>query len=139
LYSRTRLEACLFNYQGNRPILGSENPDHELGWLVFNDIRFKLPAGNTDLRFSLFNTGSYKTRIYQYESNVPGAFSSQMMFGRGIRVYAMIRLLLQKGTGLSMKYSFMKYLTAESIKSGPDHSGSLIDRRVALQVDIRFN
>ena len=51
-------------------------------------VRWRRPRVRMDGLVSLFHTGGYAARIYEYEPQVPGALSIRPLYGRGVRVVA---------------------------------------------------
>jgi len=65
----------------------------ERGYLVFQEIswkKFGFPI-SVDIRYSLFDTDSWDTRIYTYEKDVLYAFSIPPFANRGRRFYTVLR------------------------------------------------
>ena len=78
---RSRIEISLYDDNISEP---------ERGYIAFQDVNYH-PFGKKwgiNTRFCLFNTDSYNTRIYTYESDVLYAYSIIALYGRGTRYYA---------------------------------------------------
>lgn len=98
---------------------------NEKAWLIYQEIRYK-PLGKAYgfvVRYSLFSTGSYNSRIYAYEQDMPGTFSVPALDGIGRRAYVMARYRLISNTDLWIRYSLdfhnkvgKEDLAAEEIK-----------------------
>jgi hypothetical protein len=79
---KSRVEVSLYHEEIGLP---------ERGYLVFQDFNYKplsKPYGFAT-RFAIFNTDSYNTRIYAYETEVLYAYSIVGLSGRGTRAYLM--------------------------------------------------
>ncbi|GAF98765.1 unnamed protein product, partial [marine sediment metagenome] len=65
----------------------------EEGLIVTQDILFKPKSFPLDisLRYALFDTDSYDTRIYTYENNALYVFSVPSYYYKGSRAYALVR------------------------------------------------
>lgn len=118
---QTRLEALTFREEQT-----------EKAWLLYQEIRYK-PLGKAYsfvVRYSLFSTGSYDSRIYAYEQDMPGTFSVPALDGTGRRAYMMVRYRLLSHTDLWLRYS-----------RDFDNRGGEEDRggeEVKLQLRVRF-
>lgn len=76
-----------------------------------------------DLHGSGFHTGSYHTRLYEYETELPGAVSILPLYGTGCRAYAVGRLTWKGwSAGLRWRQDWFK--------------GRASRREAAMQVDV---
>jgi hypothetical protein len=82
-------------------------------------------------RVVAFHTDSYESRVYEYESDLPGAFSSPALFDKGIRFYALVRYKWGRFLTLSAKY-------AQTSKEKSVRQSSGIDRQLGFQLDISY-
>jgi hypothetical protein len=64
----------------------------ENGFIIWQDITYKQLGKRVSFtaRYALFQTDSYNSRVYGYESDMLYAFSIPAFFDRGSRVYALI-------------------------------------------------
>ncbi len=86
---------------GNEPGRGSE-----AGWMMGSDVHVVLMPGITiDVRWELFATDSYASRVYLVERDVDGAYSSPPLSGSGLRWYALIRTSVVDGLALSARFA----------------------------------
>ncbi len=79
----------------------------EQGTVFFQELRYK-PLGKAysiAMRWTVFSTGSYESRIYAYEQDVAGAFSLPAYSGRGYRCYLMARIRVKKGLDIWLRYN----------------------------------
>lgn len=90
------------------------------GYMMFQDIIFnstKFPLA-IRLRYAIFNSDSYLTRIYAYESDLLYTFSIPAYYYKGNRIYLNIRYKYNKHIKLYAKLSQTKYSNRENIGSG---------------------
>ena len=112
----------------------------ETGFLAYHDVLYRPPSLPLSLsfRYSMFDTESYKSRIYSYEHDVLYAFSIPNYYGRGIRTYLNASWEISHNIDLWLKYAMSWYPERETISSGlneiPGHKKS--DLR--MQVRLRF-
>lgn len=127
---RSRVEFVNFT----RGSLPTEN-----GYLLFQDFIYKpmrSPVSLT-LRYAMFDTKSYDSRLYAYESNVYGAFSIPPLYLKGTRYYVLINWDVVRHVQLYVRYSQTIYDNQKTVGSGLDqingNSKSEID--AALKID----
>jgi len=67
----------------------SQEKINESGWMVFQDLRYSVKNSplKFDFRYAVFDTDSYKTRIYAYEHDLLYAFSIPAYYSKGFRTY----------------------------------------------------
>jgi hypothetical protein len=108
----------------------------EEGTMLYEDAGI-VPAGFCSLRLRvvLFGTGSYDSRLYEFEDDLPGTLSMPALFGRGDRWYLLLRMEAGKGRGLSVKYSRLERDDVRRIGTGPDELPGNSDERVGVQLD----
>lgn len=92
----------------------------EKGFLIYQDVQLsseKYPVTLT-LRYALFETDSYNTRIYAYESEVPFAYSIPAYYYKGSRTYIMLRYRITKKIDLWLRYAQTFYDNQQKISAG---------------------
>jgi hypothetical protein len=69
---------------------------------------FFHPLGKSfsaNARYSIFNCPSFDSRIYEYENDLPGAFSIPFYYGRGSRFYLNFNCRIMRSINFSIRYS----------------------------------
>ncbi len=109
----------------------------EKGVLTFLEIGVKKPSSPLSLksRFVVFDTDSYDSRLYQYESDVPGSFSNPPLYGKGVRWYCIASYRIMEKFSFSLRYSETKKLQTAVIGSGDDEIIGNLDNQLTLQLD----
>lgn len=112
----------------------------ESGVLSSMDLRWEpsdIPVTFTS-RIVFFDAGSYDSRLYLYESDLPGSVSNPPLYGRGVRWYVLLTTAPVRGMMLAIRY-------AETVKPGVTGSGSgndamagPFDHEITLQADFSF-
>jgi len=115
---------------------GTLNP--EFGFLSFQDIIYE-PMGSKisgNVRFAIFETSGFNTRIYSYENDVLYSYSVPAYQGKGIRFYFNGRYKISGGTDLWFRYALSSYPGQETVGNG----GDLINgnKRSDIRVQLRF-
>ncbi|MBI9069969.1 MAG: hypothetical protein JEY94_00125 [Melioribacteraceae bacterium] len=117
----------------------SNNQKAESGFLAYHDIRYKYSdifAINT--RFVIFDTDSYESRLYEYESDLAGVMSNSGLFGKGYKWYLLLNYTFFDFLHLSVKYSELYKPFEKSLSSGNSEINSNKDNRLSLQIDIKL-
>ena len=116
-----------------------ESRDKEQGLLLTQDIAYKpksLPFRFT-LRYALFDTDSYDTRIYSYENNALYVFSVPAYYFEGSRCYLLARYSFNRAIDLWVKYGFFLYNDRSVIGSGAEEIQG--DRKSDLTIQLRIS
>lgn len=92
----------------------------ENSYLIYQDFVYtfrKLPL-RINLRYALFETDSYDSRVYAYESDVLYAFSVSSYYKKGQRYYCMVKYSPLKMLDIWVKYSQSLLPEEKTISSG---------------------
>jgi hypothetical protein len=127
---RSRIEMTEVNF--------SSTQTGERGYLAYQDLRWK-PWRNVsiDMRGIVFESGSYDTRMYEYESELQGTSSVPALFGRGIRLYVLVRYGMTR-VECSAKYSSTIKHGTLSIGSEANEIRGDLDNQVSIQLDYKL-
>jgi hypothetical protein len=128
---RTRVETV--DYQsGSAPL--------EHGFLIYQDIVHRPLSSPLELtlRFALFDTDTYNSRLYAYENDLVGVFSIPPYYGRGIRWYGMARLTPLRRVDIWFRYGAWIFQDQTEISSGLQEIPGNIRSDLKLQVRWKF-
>ncbi|MFA6467454.1 MAG: hypothetical protein WCW35_01025 [Bacteroidota bacterium] len=116
----------------------TQPPEH--GTLTFLDASFNDTQNGIRLksRIVFFDTHSYDSRLYQYESDVAGNYSNPPLYGKGIRWYLVAGYEIIDNFTLSLKYSETKKLHEVVLGSGDDVIRGNLESRIAMQLDFQM-
>lgn len=112
----------------------------EGGLLMTQDFIYKpksLPIDVT-LRYALFQTDSYDTRIYSFETNALYVFSVPAYYYQGSRAYAMIRYTFLKRFDLWVRYGTFIYNNRSSLGSGSEQINQPTKSDITVQLRMTF-
>lgn len=112
----------------------------ENGYLIYQDIIYKhsrLPF-TTSIRYALFDTDSYNSRIYAYENDILYAFSIPAYFNKGSRFYLNFRYKFNRATSLYLRYARTQYSNSEKIGSGNSEISGDTKSELKLQLKLSF-
>ncbi len=97
-----------------------DNNKTQKGYLAYQDVTYNkigTPLSVT-LRYSLFQTDSYDSRIYAYESDMPGAYSILSNYYRGSRFYIMLDYNITRRIEIWVRYAQTYYDNKSTISEG---------------------
>lgn len=113
---------------------------HASGWMIAQDVTFRPKSSPVDVsvRYALFDTDSYDTRIYAFENNALYVFSSPSYYYQGSRAYAMIRYNFLKVCDLWVRYGTFLYSNKTSLSSGTEEIKGNRKSDVTVQLRVAF-
>jgi Helix-hairpin-helix motif len=98
----------------------TENNTVEYGYMLYQDMTYKKMGSrfSTSLRYSVFDTDSYTSRIYTYENDMTGAFSVPGYYGKGSRFYILVNYQLNRHISCWLRYAQTFYDNTHVISQG---------------------
>ncbi len=111
----------------------------EKGVLTFQEL--KIPFNkhlSIATRISFFKTDSWKTRLYEYESDVPGSFANFANYGQGFKWYVYFKWAVLKYLKLWLKFRYLKINDRHPTDIDFGRSEQNLDRLIRLQAEIFF-
>jgi hypothetical protein len=112
----------------------------EYGYMVYQDIFYdlkKIPL-SLNTRFAVFDTESYNTRVYAYESDILYAFSIPAYYSKGTRFYFNMKYTIAGIVDLWIKYSQTYYADRDVISSGLNQINGNTKSEIKAQLRIKF-
>lgn len=113
-----------------------KNGEIRTGYHMHTELLWNKPKINLSARAALFSVPDWENRIYSYEREVLYQFRTFMMYGKGVRLYAVARLKPTHNTDLWLRYSTVRYTdrktTGEGLRliQGPSKGEAKIELRV---------
>jgi len=117
-----------------------EGAARETGYLILQDVAYR-PLGSRlsfSLRYALFDTKSYDSRLYAYENDVLYAYSIPAYYYRGARYYITLRYKIAKGIDAWLRLAQTAYANRQNVGSGLDEIGGNQKTEVKMQVRFQF-
>lgn len=115
------------------------NKAWESGFLVYQDLRLNLTRKlQLDTRVTLFDTESFNTRVYQFESDLLYVMSNTMLNNSGQRFYAVIKYDVSRFMDLWIKYGFTHFEDLQAISSGLNEIQGNRRSSVGIQARVQF-
>lgn len=116
------------------------NEEAENGFLFYQDLIFKRiqwPV-SFSMRYALFDTQSWDTRVYAYENDLLFTWSIPPYYGRGARFYFMAKWRIARKLDLTARYSEWYFTDRNTIGSGLNTIEGNTKREVKVQLRWRF-
>jgi len=112
----------------------------EQGMVLSQDIQYKPKTLPFDiyLRYSLFQTDSYDSRIYIYESNAANVFTIPAYFYKGSRAYCMIRYTCLSKIDIWLRYGSTIFSDLKSIGTGSEKIKGSSKSDFLIQIRMRL-
>ena len=110
----------------------------EEGFLIYQDVmlRFRNAPLSISMRFALFDTDSYNSRIYAYENDILYAFSIPAYYDEGSRTYLNIAYSLTSGIDFWFRIARTHLPGRESIGTGLNEIEG--NTRTEMKAQVRF-
>jgi hypothetical protein len=90
------------------------------GFLIYQDITYSKVGSkfSASLRYALFQTDNYDTRLYAYENDMPGVYSIPAYYERGSRFYILLDYNITRRIEIWVRYSQTIYDNKKIISEG---------------------
>ena len=134
---RMRLEYRRFQIGHGGTGLAS-TPDSS-GWMVYQQLALELGRGTHLVgRYVIYDAICYESRIYLYENDLPGALALPSLYGRGCRLFVLLKLSLSRFLSLSAKWSWLPDAEAPGTIRGQKGGTAVAQQALGLQLDWRL-
>ena len=112
----------------------------ELGYMFYQDLSYREmnKPYSFSFRYALFDTKSYNSRIYAYESDVLYAYSVPAYSGKGARTYIVFKYALGRNIDIWLRAAQFYYLNTSSIGSGLTETEGNTKSDFRIQIRYRF-
>jgi len=110
------------------------------GTLITQDVIYKSKKTPLDitLRYALFQTDSWATRIYSYEANPLYMFSSAAYYNNGNRMYVLVHYNVTRNIDCWLRYGEFYYQNQTSFGSGAQTIEGNVKREIAIQLRVKM-
>ncbi|PLX23632.1 MAG: hypothetical protein C0597_00815 [Marinilabiliales bacterium] len=128
---KNRIETAAFS---------EENVSSSYGYMVYQDIfyNFKKIPLSLNMRYAIFDTDSYDSRIYAYESDLLYAFSIPAYYSKGTRIYLNLKYSVSDFIDIWLRYSQTYFSDLDVISSGLNQINGNTKSEIKTQVRIKF-
>lgn len=126
---RNRAEMSQFKKSDSKP---------EFGFLTYQDIIYDPMSSKIsgNLRFAIFDTEGFNSRIYAYENDVLYSYSVPAYQGRGLRCYLNGRYTISRGLDIWLRYALLSYTDQQTIGTGLDKIEG--NKRSDIKFQVRY-
>lgn len=108
------------------------------GMIFYQDINWDINRYiDLTMRYAIFDTKDFNTRIYTYENDVPSFFSVPALSGKGTRYYVMLRIRPVKHLDVWLRYSNTTYRDRNTVGSGLEESQG--PTRSDFRIQVRYS
>ncbi|MDA3780836.1 MAG: hypothetical protein PF487_11560, partial [Bacteroidales bacterium] len=117
-----------------------ETKNTEYGFMIYQDVDYdfnKIPL-SLNIRFAIFDTDTYNTRIYAYERDVLYAFSIPAYYAKGSRYYINLKYTIRDYLDIWLRYSQTYFSEKNTISSGLNEIYANTKSEVKAQIRIKF-
>ncbi len=114
---------------------------NENGWLLYQDVVWKpsWPARyELKLRYAMFDTESYTSRIYAYENDVLYSFSVPAYYNRGSRAYLIFKYDLTRWSNITVRLAQTYFANRDQNGSGLNEIDGPSRTEVKVQLYMKF-
>lgn len=121
-------------------VIKREDAPTNIGFLAFQDIQYKpmLSDFSFNLRYAIFNTQDFDSRIYAYENDILYYYFIPAYYYKGSRVYFNIRYQFKKWLDIWFKIGQWMYDNRSTIGSGNDEIKGNAKTDFRLQLRLSF-
>jgi len=108
--------------------------------IMTQDLMWKPKSSPLDvtLRYALFDTDGYDTRIYSYENNALYVFAVPAYYYKGSRAYILLRYSFLRHCDLWVRYGYFLYNNRFIISSGAEQINGSRKSDLVVQLRISF-
>jgi hypothetical protein len=110
------------------------------GIMVYQDINYRFRKIPLTLygRYALFQTDTYDSRIYAYESDLLYVFSVPAYYGRGSRYYLMASIRASRNFSFWVRWSQTIWTDRQIVSSGLEEIMNNTKSEIKVQMRIKF-
>lgn len=109
--------------------------DNQWGYLIFQDMNYKSLESKWGLvlRYMLFDTPNFSSRIYTYEPDVLYAFSVPSFYGQGQKSVIVFKYKFSRNWMFNFKFSQIYFFDNTPIRSGSVNGNKLTEYKLLVK------
>jgi len=117
-----------------------EDEPNSVGYLAFQDLFYKPLSSpfSFNLRYAIFSTDDYNSRVYAYESDVLYYYAIPSYYYKGSRMYLNVRYQYKKWLDVWVKIGRWMYDNRTTVGSGNDEIQGNKKTEIRVQMRISF-
>ncbi len=119
--------------------LNRASSPNEMGFVLYQDVLIRPKKWPVDfaMRYAFFDTDSYDSRLYAFESNALYVFSVPAYFYKGTRAYLLVRYSFLRKFDLWARYAVNLYTNQDALGSGAEQISG--NRKSELTLQLRMS
>jgi len=131
-----RTELNRLQITGRYDLTFLKHQTNESGMLAYLDIQYKpmMKPYSFSIRTSIYRTDSYSTRMYAYQSDLPGSYNLGAFYGNGEAIYLMVHYKLARNLQVWVRGS-----RALSYSQLTDNKNVFPEYELKMQVAYKFH
>jgi hypothetical protein len=120
-------------------VSNSLNGAIETGFLAYQELRYTpRQSYSVAARLIVFETASFDSRLYEFETDFRSSFANPALFGHGLRWFVLVNYRFATSTQVSAKYSYTYRDGARTIGAGANEISGAVESGLGLQIDVSF-
>ncbi|MDR0729669.1 MAG: helix-hairpin-helix domain-containing protein [Prevotellaceae bacterium] len=114
--------------------------DRENGLLLYHDIKYAFATWplSASVRFAVFDTDSWNTRLYAYEDDMLYAFSVPAYYARGVRWYFNLCLKVVSRLAIWFRIAQTRFIYRAAISDGLTQIDQPHQTTLKMQISLKF-
>lgn len=135
---RIRFEANCFQLPYINNMVSAQG-HKEWGLLMYQDFRFSpVRSLRIDARWVVFDTESYSTRLYTYETDLPGSTGMSVLYNQGTRGFIMLCWQVFSFMRISIKYASTYHDGVSYWGSGSERISDDVESQCGFELDFKW-
>ncbi|HES59582.1 MAG TPA: helix-hairpin-helix domain-containing protein, partial [Caldithrix sp.] len=111
----------------------------EKGSYIFEDIHYFLHSYiSLRSRILFYHSDSYNSRLYEYESDLPGSYANYAVYGEGRIFYIILKCDLFTNTSIWLKYRYNYIIKKDLTPTIIRYNDNELQRSIRLQLKFQF-
>jgi hypothetical protein len=112
----------------------------ENGLLLYHDIKYTFNTWplSASVRFAVFDTDSWNTRLYAYENDMLYAFSVPAYYAKGIRWYANLHLKVASNLDIWLRIAQTRLIHTETLSDGLTQIDQPHQTTIKMQMSVKL-
>jgi hypothetical protein len=128
---KSRVEAVKVDYTEKK----TEN-----GFMIYQDVIFKPLSSpiSGSVRYGIFDTDSYDSRIYTYENDILYSYSIPFFYEKGFRYYVTLKYKINRMADVWVRFAQTVYSNQDTYGSGLDEIRDNKRSEIKVQLRLQF-
>lgn len=117
----------------------STDVENEKGSYLFEDIHFSPQSSlSVRTRILFYRTDSYSSRLYEYESDLPGSYANYAVFGEGRVFYLLLKWKIHERISIWFKYRYNNIIKRDLTPAIIRVDDKMLQRTIRFQIKLQL-